>query len=333
MKASRLSLVLENGSLSLPDNGRIAVYGAGASDDLRALPKDRCEIIQGFKPDHDALVVQGFDVSVRAGGPYAVALVKLARSKAHNRMMLADAVSKTPDGLIIVDGLKTDGADSFYKECRKRVSVSDAFSKAHGKIFWFSAEQAFDDWRAAGPIMLPGGFKTVPGVFSAEKIDRGSLALVSALPEKLPKRMADLGAGWGYLSRHVLKSDKVTELHLIEADFSALECARENVTDPRARFHWADATRFIPDHPFDGIITNPPFHTTRKADPDIGRAFISAAAGMLTPSGQMWLVANRHLPYERTLAMVFRQVAEIGGDKSFKILRAARPKRDPRAAR
>jgi len=330
MKASRLSLIIDSGALALPETGQIAVYGAGADDDLSALPKERCQIIQRFKPDYDALMARGFQVSVAASGPYAVAVVKLARSKTQTRMILAEAVAKTPNGLIIVDGLKTEGADGFYKECRKRLAVSDAFSKAHGKLFWFTAEAVFDDWADKGPITLEDGFQTVAGVFSAEKIDRGSQALIAALPKKLPKRLADLGAGWGYLSRHILMREKIRELHLIEADFAALECARKNVTDERAHFHWADAARFSPEQPFDGIITNPPFHTSRKADPDIGRGFITAAAGMLTPSGQMWLVANRHLPYERTLAETFRNVEEIAGDNAFKILRATRPLRTAR---
>ena len=333
MKASRLSLILESGALALPEAGQIAVYGAGADDDLRALPKERCEIIQGFKPDHDALLARGFQVVVSAGGPYAASIVMLNRSKAKTRSMLAEAVAKTPNGLIIVDGVKTDGADGFYKACRKRTAVSEAFSKAHGKLFWFTAQAAFDDWADTGPIQLEEGFQTVAGVFSAEKIDRGSRALIAALPDKLPKRLADLGAGWGYLSRHLLLREKIRELHLIEADCAALECARKNVTDPRAQFHWADATRFTPAQPFDGIITNPPFHTSRKANPDIGRAFITAAAGMLTPSGQIWLVANRHLPYERTLVENFRNVDEIAGDKSFKILWASKPLRHVRPQR
>lgn len=333
MKASRLSLIFENGALTLPEAGQIAVYGACADDDLSALPKERCEIIQGFKPDHDALVARGFQVVVAACGPYAVSVVKLARSKVKTRNMLAEAVAKTPGGLIIVDGMKTDGADGFYKECRKRLTVSEAFSKAHGKLFWFTAEAVFDDWAATGPILLDDGFETVAGVFSAEKIDRGSKMLIEALPAKIPKRLADLGAGWGYLSRHLLQREKIREVHLIEADFAALECARKNVTDERAHFHWADALRFAPAQPFDGIITNPPFHTTRKADADIGRSFITAAAGMLTPSGQMYLVANRHLPYERTLAETFRNVEEIAGDNAFKVLRATKPLRNARPER
>jgi 16S rRNA (guanine1207-N2)-methyltransferase len=70
---------------------------------------------------------------------------------------------------------------------------------------------------------------------------------------------------------------------------------------------------------------NPPFHAGRAADPGLGRAMIEAAARALSPQGQLWLVANRHLPYEAALAELFRQVEEIGGDGGFKLLRAGLP--------
>ncbi len=330
MKKSRLSIALENALLALPETGQIAVFGARADSDLRALPIERCEVIQGFKPDYDALTAQGFAVRVDVGGPYAASLVILPRSKDGARMMLADAIAHTPNGLIVVDGLKTDGVDSFFKECRKRFETSAAFSKAHGKLFSFASNADAAGGLAPPPPALIDGFKTVAGVFSAGKIDRGSKALVAALPEKLPKRIADLGAGWGYLSRHILTRDDVTELHLVESDHAALTCAKENISDPRAQFHWADATQFTTEIPFDGIIMNPPFHTRRKADPDIGRAFITAAAALLKPAGRIWLVANRHLPYERALAETFRNVDEIAGDNSFKILHATHPMRGKR---
>jgi 16S rRNA (guanine1207-N2)-methyltransferase len=41
---------------------------------------------------------------------------------------------------------------------------------------------------------------TRPGVFSADGPDPASQALAAHLPEKLPTRMVDLGAGWGWLS-------------------------------------------------------------------------------------------------------------------------------------
>ena len=63
----------------------------------------------------------------------------------------------------------------------------------------------------------------------------------------------------------------------------------------------------------------------RAADPSLGRAFIAAAARLLAPQGGLWLVANRHLPYEAALAEAFGEVQEIAGDASFKVIEARRP--------
>ena len=327
MPASRLTTALETGAVSLPPAGRVAVYGPRAGADLSALSKDRVHIIQGFKPDHDAFAAQGFDVGLAASGDYAAALVFLPRSKVQARALIAEAAAH---GTVIVDGQKTDGVESILRDIRKRADVGDVISKAHGKIFAFMGGD-FTDWRAdpAGQS-ITGGFTTAPGVFSADGIDPGSAALAAALPARLTGRIADLGAGWGYLAREILTRGDVAELHLIEASHAALECARANVTDPRARFHWADATRFTPETPFDAVITNPPFHTSRAADPAIGRAFIAAAARMLKPPGKLWLVANRHLPYEAEAALHFLDVQEAAGDKRFKILLAAKPRRSRR---
>jgi 16S rRNA (guanine1207-N2)-methyltransferase len=174
------------------------------------------------------------------------------------------------------------------------------------------------------------GFVTAAGVFSADGVDPASQLLAGSLPEKLGARVVDLGAGWGYLAAQVLTRGTVKTLDLVEADHVALDCARQNITDPRARFHWADATTWKPETAVDAVVMNPPFHSGRAADPDIGRAFIAAAAGMLTPQGRLWMVANRHLPYEATLVQQFTEVSEIAGDNRFKILAAARPTRQRR---
>uniref|UniRef100_A0AAN0MCT1 Class I SAM-dependent methyltransferase n=1 Tax=Yoonia rhodophyticola TaxID=3137370 RepID=A0AAN0MCT1_9RHOB len=169
------------------------------------------------------------------------------------------------------------------------------------------------------------GYFTTAGVFSDGAIDRGSALLADALPSKLPGRMADLGAGWGYLAAPVLQRDGVAALDLIEAEALSLACARLNVSDPRAQFHWADATQFRPDAPYDGIVMNPPFHVSRTADPGLGRAFIQSASRMLTPNGKLWMVANKHLPYETTLSECFRNVDIIAGDAAFKVFHATKP--------
>jgi 16S rRNA (guanine1207-N2)-methyltransferase len=76
----------------------------------------------------------------------------------------------------------------------------------------------------------------------------------------------------------------------------------------------------------DLVVMNPPFHQGRAAQPALGVAFIQAAAAMLAPSGSLWMVANRHLPYEGALAAAFREVEEVGGTPAFKLFRATGPK-------
>ncbi len=335
MTHPRLSLALQ-GADALPPSGRVLVLGPGAATDLSDLPQARAVIVQGFRPDHDALAARGWTVvpSVsEATGDFAASVVFVPRARAAARALVAEAACRVdPGGPVWIDGQKTDGVDTMLKDIRARTAVSAPIAKAHGKIFRFDAGPRFDDWRAADLIPAPG-FVTRPGVFSAEKVDHGSALLAAALPDRLPARIADLGAGWGWLAAQILARPGVEVLHLVEADRAALDCARRNIGDPRARFHWEDATRFRPEAPVDAVIMNPPFHTGRAAEPALGAAFIAAAAAMLAPSGRLWMVANRHLPYEAVLARHFREVAEIGGDGGFKLLMGTRPVAAPRPRR
>jgi len=325
-----MTLALETGAVVLPETRQIAVYRPRLGDDLSDLPKDRVLVVQGFKPDHDGFAAQGYRVAVAEAGTCAAAIVCLPRAKAEARALLAAAAaSVVPGGLVIVDGQKTDGIEAVHKDLRARFTTSEALSKAHGKLFTFPAGPGLEDW-AAVPMTVEGGFQTLPGVFSADGPDRGSMLLAAALPAKLAARVVDLGAGWGYLSRAILARDGVQELHLVEAEAQALDCARVNITDDRARFHWADATTFKPARSVDTVVCNPPFHTTRDADPALGMGFVQAAARMLQPGGVLWLVANRHLPYDRILAAAFRDVDDVGGDAAFRVIRAARPEKPRR---
>lgn len=325
MRAARLSLALETGALVLPE-GPVAVFGPQAGDDLSALGRKRVRVITGFKPDYDAFSAAGYAVAVAPEGTYPAALVCLPRARAAARALIAAAAAHLgPGAPLAVDGQKTDGIDAMLRELRGRAELGAPVAKAHGKLGVMAAPgpEGFTDW-AAVPAELPEGFRTLPGVFSADSVDPASALLAEALPAKLPRRVADLGAGWGYLTRAVLAREGVEEAHLIEAEATALDCARANVFDPRARFHWADAVR-EKFGPFDAVVINPPFHTGRAAEPSLGLAFIRAAARMLTSSGTLWMVANRHLPYETALREAFREVEEVAGDTRFRVTRAARP--------
>uniref|UniRef100_UPI0028A18B1F class I SAM-dependent methyltransferase n=1 Tax=Paracoccus sp. TaxID=267 RepID=UPI0028A18B1F len=256
-------------------------------------------------------------------GRFDAALVVMPRARALARARLAQASQLLPAGATLwIDGLKTDGIDSILRELRALLPIDEVHSRAHGKIFrvtipegrWFP-----DDWIAA-PTEVAPGMITMPGVFSADGPDPASVALAAQLPERMPTRVVDLGAGWGWLSAQILARPGVETLHLVEADADALDCARRNITDPRAQFHWADALSFKLAEPVNAVVMNPPFHQGRRADPSLGVGFIQSAARLLTGAGKLWMVANRHLPYEATLRASFGDVSEVWGDSRFKVL-------------
>ena len=316
----------------MPVSGDIAVIAPRDGYDLSALPKDRCVIVTGFKPDYDRLNAAGYTCETELAREVTASVICVPRAKALAQAYVAQAVEKTTRW-ILVDGAKTDGIEALYKACRKRADVSAALSKAHGKLFHFTASSGFEDWLPKDRAPIEGGFVTAPGIFSADSVDPASRLLADNLPAKLGAEIADLGAGWGYLSARILERSDVQTLHLVEAEHAALSCAQTNISDSRARFHWADASSWAAETLMDSVVMNPPFHTSRTPEPHVGQSFIRAAARLLRPKGQLFLVANRHLPYERSLEQSFSEVAELGGDTRFKLLKAARPRSDARLSR
>jgi len=258
----------------------------------------------------------------------ALAFICLPRAKAAARDMLAQAAAQVrAGGKIVLDGQKTDGIEAVLKDLKELgADLGEVISKAHGKLAVFTPPLSLVTW-AAAPQTIGDGFITRAGVFSADAPDRASQLLAAVLPARLPPRVADFGAGWGYLSRAILARTGVQHLDVIEADAAALDCARHNITDGRAQFHWADVAQFRPARLWDAVVMNPPFHTARSPDAGLGLAFITAAHKGLAPNGQLWLVANRQLPYTAAVRAMFRDVEELGSDPTFRLIRAAIPLR------
>ncbi|MEL6588093.1 MAG: methyltransferase [Pseudomonadota bacterium] len=318
----RFALAQAAGAVAVPDAGPVLLLRPPADMDLGDLLADRVVLDHGFKPAVDAWAKRG--VTAADASPVA-AVVTVARARALTLDLLAQAIDRVPkDAPIVVDGAKSDGVEAILKACRAHMAVGDVYAKAHGKCFAFPAPAAAPDGWADMPRQVEG-FQTRAGVFSADGIDPGSRLLAAHLGD-VRCRVCDLGAGWGYLSRHILANKAVTDLALVEAEARALDCARVNVADPRASYHWVDGTDWQ-GGPFDWVITNPPFHTGRKGDPGLGQAFLRSAARLLAPQGRLRLVANRHLPYEAHLATVFGGHTVLAEAQGYKVIEARNPRR------
>ncbi|MBP7243418.1 methyltransferase [Amaricoccus sp.] len=334
-RTDRATAAFASGELAAPEAGDVLLIRAATPALAEALPHDRLLFEQSFKPAHDTLAAAGLRVTIRAEKSAAMALVTLGRSRAENLGNLARAIALTPPGATIaLDGAKTDGVDSLARQVGAVLPLSGSFSKAHGKVVSLIRPEApppeVAAWdAAAAPARNAAGFLTAPGLFSADAPDPGSVRLAEAFAGRLSGRVADLGAGWGWLAAQALAAcPGIAALDLFEAEARALDCARVNVPDPRAAFHWSDVTRLgRRDGPFDAAICNPPFHEGRAAEPGLGAGFVAAAARILKPAGRLFLVANRQLPYEAPLAAAFARAEKLAEDGGFKVYLADRPRR------
>jgi 16S rRNA (guanine1207-N2)-methyltransferase len=171
-------------------------------------------------------------------------------------------------------------------------------------------------------VIAESGLWSQPGVFSWDRIDPGSALLIQHLPA-LSGQGADFGGGIGVLSQAILASPKVTKLGLFEIDRRAVAAAARNIEDPRIHICWADLR--LPDAALaklDFVVMNPPFHDGGAEDKTLGQTFIRRAAESLRKGGQLWLTANRHLPYEAVLKPLFKQVTVIAEASGYKIFEA-----------
>ena len=352
-----LFLPFMEGAIAWPAAGGALFLGARAGRPLHARPWPGLVCEQASKPEVDALHRAGIDAAGAAdpGARFPLVLLLPPRQREHARARFAQALRQlAPGGTLVACMPNKEGARTGEADLARLAGPLRSESKHHCRVFWTTAPDAPADpalaaeWRDldaprripdsdAGDAGVPGGgFLSRPGVFAWDRVDAASRLLASHLPPDLHGAVADLGAGWGYLAMQVLaRSPAVTSLDLYEADARALELARANLAGMQASapaasgvqlaFHWHDVAAGLGRRRYDAIVCNPPFHAQGAGERvDLGRAFIAAAADALLPGGRLWLVANRHLPYEAALIGRFDSVRAVASRDGFKVVEAVR---------
>lgn len=297
----------------------------------------RCE--QSFRPFADALTAHGIEVTARIEERgFALALVLPPRAREAARIALARAVDASAEGgWILAAAANDEGGRSLGTDMAALLPQAHVRSKHKCRIVIAQRDDSLcheqlHAWLALDApqwIEQPGeGFWSRPGLFAWDRIDPASALLRPHLPSDLQGRVADFGAGWGCLSQHVARHcPGVTSLDLFEAEARALEPARRNMETACAgralpfALHWHDVLAGVPGR-FDAVLMNPPFHVARADQPELGQGFIERAAEALHADGTLWLVANRHLPYESTLQARFSRVQDVAQAEGFKVFKA-----------
>jgi len=330
------------GGLTLPR--RALFLGAEAHADFATWP----EVIgwQPSRPLADRWTNAGHCRIDEPAGKWPLVMLLPGKSRAETLALFAAAHDLLePGGHLLAAMPNTAGAGRFEKELARASGGVTSLQKHKCRAFHAALDRPWDEelletWRAGGRReLIPGTRFTVEaGIFSTGHIDPGSRFLAENLPASLRGDVADLGAGWGFLSHAILeKCPKVAKLDLYEADARALTCARLNLAGvtpsgpppraagagPEIHFHWHDVTSGLTDH-YDVIVMNPPFHTGQATHVDLGQAFIRTAAAALNRGGKLFLVANRQLPYEAALDAAGLAWRNAGESQTYKLLFAER---------
>ncbi len=310
-----------SGAEIMPTPGAEAVYGSP----LPVLAPVSMEAIQT-----SPLVVDALGLESLAAATLARVVIEAPPGTLERRYALAHGLrGLAPGGELTALARKDMGGSRLAGELRSFGCTVAEAAKRHHRICRCSRPTAPLGLKAAiaagGMQRLPAlGLWSQPGVFSWNRIDPGSAVLI-AQPWRPAGVGADLGCGLGVLSRTVLAAPTVTEVTLIDIDRRAVEAARLNVGDARARFIQHDLRR-PPRRPadLDFVVMNPPFHDGGSQDRSLGHAFVDTAVAMLKVGGVLRMVANVALPYESILAARFAVVdllAQAGGYKLFEARR------------
>ena len=303
----------------MSDPVRAAVYGSPLLD-VVDVPAGAVQV--------SPLVADSTDLAELPEGSLDEIVVQAPAGVAERRYVLAQALRALKiEGRLTALAPKDRGGLRMNKELTAFGCTIGESAKRHQRICVTLKPASLTGVEAAiaegAPRRLDGdGLWTQPGIFSWDRLDPGSALLLKSLPP-MSGVGVDLGCGIGVLSHAILASPKVTKLTLIDLDRRAVEAARRNVVEPRAEVLWADARRGAELlSGLDFVVTNPPFHEGGGEDKGLGQAFIKSAAAMLRKSGVLWLVANRHLPYEAVLNEHFKTVRPVADAGGFKVYEA-----------
>ncbi len=314
---------------------RVAIINGICHPDLKKLAECASDLFIQQQRRDACLTLQRAGYAITRNirnGPFDLVLVLADRQREQTMGWLAAGAKLLGEGgYLALCAANDSGAKGYEKRLRALGNIT-VESKSKCRFSFISKHDiahadVLDEWLdAAAPRLLPDfGLISCPGVFSWQHPDAGSQLLLDHLPSTLSGCGMDLGCGNGFLSHHVLtRQGDIRQWHIVDVDALALSCAEQNLQNfnhVRVYPYWLDATGESLPGGMDVVLMNPPFHKGRADAVELGQTMISAAARSLKASGSLFMVANRHLPYELIIYQTFESVQSLFDGEGFKVLR------------
>ena len=188
----------------------------------------------------------------------------------------------------------------------------------------FEIDSFFDSYQSSA-----GEIYNLPGVFSHNRIDKGSQILIDYLKSnnsEITGSVLDFGCGSGIISLHLTHSQQITA---IDCDVFAIYSFNKTLSKLKLNH----ITPIIGDgiaqieQKFDWILSNPPFHQGKQTDYTITARFFAESVKKLNRDGKLLLIVNDFLDYESQLRQLFNHVECLQRQAGFKLLFCRGPKK------
>ena len=157
-------------------------------------------------------------------------------------------------------------------------------------------------------------FNAASSLFSPDRVDKGTLAMLSVVNFEPGDRVLDLGCGYGVVGILAAKLIGAENVVMTDIDKKALRYARENANREGVggvKIIESDGFRGLDEKDFTLILSNPPYH----ADFSVPKHFIEKGFNRLKIGGRLYMVTKRRDWYRNKLIAIFGgvTVSEIDG--------------------
>ena len=303
----------------LPGHGLAHTDHAGAFDSLAALA----------------------DWQVRFGlqaeaSPGQMATVVVFMPKARRELVMRLAYARQlvqPGGQIWLVGEKREGIAGGANEFKGSFKTATKLDSARHCQLWSArvtegglpfSPADWIDWHQISACGVQVSVAGLPGIFSDGHLDDGTRLLLESLDAATIKGpVLDFACGAGVIGAWLAaRFGRELVVDGVDVQAQAVACARETYgrAGVSGQIIASDGLQGVTGR-YQTLVSNPPFHQGVKTDLDISDAFLRRAAAHLLPGGELWLVANRFLPYRPLMERHIGPCELVAEDKRFIVYR------------
>ena len=325
-----INQLLDRNPQAIPEQGLI-VNAPADHDAIRAYSRKRCamhhfdhrlyEFFHHAAPQHSS-GIEGVSAPTVQNGvllywpkskPFAASILQWLASCIREPVSLWVLAANEAGGKSLSTPLK------LYGQC---ISKTDVARKC---TLWHCNLQPSDSFSWAQHLSQfqyqELDFQTYPGVFSNGKLDTGTRILLDHLTLPSAGSLLDLGCGSGVIGLTCKYRQPALEVDMCDVDLMALTSSRLNARELNLPAHIFASDGLAKTSTYDVIVSNPPFHQGKDTDYQFARILLQQAPQHLKKQGTLWIVANRHLAYEKWAREYCKDVTMVTQSEGFKVLK------------